>query len=62
MREKENPPRKKEEFSTLTIKIIPHDSNVKMSEQVKKGASLKFPMPLVRKIEGPFNEQGKIVH
>ncbi len=61
MFEKEDPPRIKEEYSTLTIKIRPHDPNVRMSEQVKKGASLKMPMPLVEKLEGPFDENGKLV-
>ncbi len=61
MFEKEDPPRIKEEYSTLTIKIQPHDPNVRMSEQVKKGASLKMPMPLVEKLEGPFDENDKLV-
>lgn len=59
--EKEDPPRIKEEYSTLTIRIRPHDPNVKMSEQVKKGASLKFAKPLVEAIEGPFDEKGELV-
>ena len=59
--EKKDPPRIKEEFSTLTIKIRPHNPNVKMSEQVKRGASLKFAKPLVEKIEGPFDENNNLV-
>ncbi len=58
IREKENYPRVKEEFSILTARIIPHDPNVVISEQVKQGASLKIPKPLVEKIEGPFDEKG----
>jgi len=59
--EKKDPPRIKEEFSTLTIKIRPHNPNVKMSEQIKRGASLKFAKPLVEKIEGPFDENDNLV-
>lgn len=59
--EKENPPRIKEEYSTLTIMIRPHNPDVKMSPQVKEGAKLKIPKPLVKKIEGPFDEKGKLV-
>ncbi|PID68261.1 MAG: hypothetical protein CR968_02420, partial [Flavobacteriia bacterium] len=44
-----------------TIKIRPHNPNVKMSEQVKRGASIKFAKPLVEKIEGPFDENNHIV-
>ena len=36
IKEKENHPRKKEAYSTLTITIRPHDPNVQMSEEVKK--------------------------
>ena len=36
IREKENPTRRKEAYVTITAKIIPHDPNVQMSEQVKK--------------------------
>ncbi|PIE47958.1 MAG: hypothetical protein CSA40_01890 [Flavobacteriales bacterium] len=61
IKEKENPPRIKEEYSTLTIKVRPHDPNVIMSEQVKRGASIKFAKPLVEKIEGPFDENDNIV-
>ena len=43
--EKENYPRKKEAYSTLTITIRPHDPNVQMSEEVK----------------GPFDEKGNLV-
>jgi len=59
--EKENPPRIKEEYSTLTIMIRPHNPDVKISPQVKEGAKLKIPKPLVKKIKGPFDEKGKLV-
>ena len=59
--EKENYPRKKEAYSTLTITIRPHDPNVQMSEEVKKGASLKLSMPLVEEVKGPFDEKGNLV-
>ncbi len=59
--EKKDPSRVKEEYSTLTIKIRPHNPNVKMSEQVKRGASIKFAKPLVEKIEGPFDENDNLI-
>lgn len=59
--EKKDPPRVKEEYSTLTIKIRPHNPNTIMSEQAKKGAFLKFVKPLVEKIEGPFDENNELV-
>lgn len=61
MREKENPPRKKEEFSTLSITITFDDPDVIIAPAAQKPATLKFAKPLVKKIEGPFNEQGKLV-
>lgn len=61
IKEKENYPRRKEAYSTLTITIRPHDPNVQMSEEVKKGASLKLSMPLVEEVKGPFDEKGNLV-
>lgn len=61
IKEKENHPRKKEAYSTLTITIRPHDPNVQMSEEVKEGASLKLSMPLVEEVKGPFDEKGNLV-
>lgn len=61
IKEKENHLRKKEAYSTLTITIRPHDPNVQMSEEVKKGASLKLSMPLVEEVKGPFDEKGNLV-
>lgn len=61
IREKENPTRRKEAYVTITAKIIPHDPNVQMSEQVKKGASFKLAKPLVEEVQGPFDENGNLV-
>ncbi len=61
MREKENPPRKKEEFSTLSITITVDDPDVIIAPAAQKPATLKFAKPLVKKMEGPFNEQGKLI-
>ena len=61
IREKENPTRRKEAYVTITAKIIPHDPNVQMSEQVKKGASFKLVKPLVEEVQGPFDENGDLV-
>lgn len=41
--------------------IIPHNPNVQMSEQVKKGASFKLAKPLVEEVQGPFDENGNLV-
>ena len=38
IKEKENPVRKKEAYVTITAKIIPHNPNVQMSEEVKTTA------------------------
>ena len=59
MREKENPPRKKEEYSTLTVTVSINGEP--KNDKTCKSTSLKMPKPLVRKVEGPFNEQGKLV-
>lgn len=59
MQEKENPPRKKEEYSTLKITVS--ISGEPKNDRTCKNASLKRAKPLVKKVEGPFNEQGKIV-
>ncbi|PKQ61965.1 hypothetical protein BZG02_13575 [Labilibaculum filiforme] len=59
MVEKENPPRKKEEFSKLTITV--NINGEPKNDKTCKSASLKMPKPLVKKVEGPFNEQGKLV-
>jgi len=61
IREKENPTRRKEVYVTITAKIIPHDPNVQMSEQVKRGASFKLAKPLVEEVQGPFDENGNLV-
>lgn len=61
IKEKENPVRKKEAYVTITAKIIPHNPNVQMSEEVKKGASLKLAMPLVEDVQGPFDENDNLV-
>lgn len=61
MSEKENPPRIKEEYSTLSITITFDDPDVIIAPAAQKPATLKFAKPLVEKIEGPFNEQGKLV-
>ncbi len=59
MKEKENPPRKKEEYSTLKITVS--ISGEPKNENTSKSTSLKRPKPLVRKVEGPFNAEGKLV-
>jgi len=61
--EKKDPPRIKEEFSTLRITIRPSDPNVnwKISPAAQKPAELKFAKPLVENIEGPFDENNKLV-
>ncbi len=61
MKEKENPPRIKEEYSTLSITITCDDPDVIIAPAAQKPATLKFPMPLVEKIEGPFDENDKRV-
>ena len=58
MIEKENPPRKKEEFSTLSITVS--ISGEPKTDRTSKSTSLKIPNPLVEKIEGPFDENNKI--
>jgi len=59
MIEKENPPRKKEEFSTLTITVS--ISGEPKTDRTSKSASLKIPNPLVKKIEGPFDENSEFI-
>ena len=59
MIEKENPPRKKEEFSILNITVS--ISGKPITDKTSKSASLKIPNPLVEKIEGPFNENNVLV-
>jgi len=59
MKEKENPAREKKEFNTLTVTVS--ICGEPKTDDTCKSASLKFPMPLVRKIEGPFTEEGKLV-
>ncbi len=61
MIEKENPPRVKEEYSTLSITVTCDDPNVIIAPAAQKPATLKFPMPLVEKIEGPFDENDNLV-
>ncbi|WP_075601773.1 DUF3289 family protein [Saccharicrinis aurantiacus] len=59
IREKENPPRKKEEFSKLTITVSINGEP--KNDKTCKSTSLKMPKPLVKKVEGPFIEEGKLV-
>ena len=59
MSEKENPPRTKEEYSTLTITVSINGEP--KNDRTCKSASLKMPMPLVEKIEGPFDENNEFV-
>lgn len=59
MLEKENPPRNKEEYGTLTVTVS--IKGEPMNDKTCKSASLKIQKPLVRKIEGPFNENGRLV-
>jgi len=59
MREKENPAREKKEFNTLTVTVS--ICGEPKTDDTCKSASLKFPMPLVRKIEGPFTDEGKLI-
>ena len=62
MQEKENPPRIKEEYSTLSITITCDDPDVIIAPAAQKPAALKFTKPLVEKIEGPFDENHELVH
>ncbi len=61
--EKKDPPRIKEEYSVLRITVRPSDPNVKwkIAPAAQKPAELKFAKPLVEKIEGPFDENDKLV-
>ncbi|MBU2951827.1 hypothetical protein KO493_14095 [Tamlana agarivorans] len=59
--EKENPPRIKEEYSTLSITITCDDPDVIIAPAAQKPATLKFAKPLVEKIEGPFDENNELV-
>ncbi|UII28964.1 hypothetical protein LVD15_11205 [Fulvivirga maritima] len=55
-------PKTKKEYSALTVNIIPKSTRLKLSEQVNEGTLIKFSKPLVKKIEGPFDERGEKVN
>ncbi len=61
MREKENPPRIKEEYSLLKITVTCDNPDVIIAPAAQKPATLKLAKPLVEKIEGPFDEDGHLV-
>ncbi|WP_010182767.1 hypothetical protein, partial [Aquimarina agarilytica] len=61
MREKENPPRVKEEYSITRITIRPKNPNVKVMPAAQKPAILKHKKPLVKELKGPYNKNGDLV-
>lgn len=61
MREKENPPRVKEEYSITRITIRPSNPNTRIMPAAQKPLELKHPKPLVEKLEGAFDKDGKLL-